>query len=264
VTSVRLEREDAVRVVTLDRAPRRNALSLEMLVELARVCGGIADDTEARAVVFRGAGRDFSVGADLKDPALARAAEAPIGERRRLLQAGPDLIRAVQAMPQTTIVAIHGYCLGGAGCLALACDLRVASRDMSFGMPEVLRGMNMSWRTVPLMVSTFGVTRTKELLLTGANVEADAALVWGLANRVVDGGAEEATAEAKRWAHEIARKVPPLSATMIKETINAVAGAHTPIVHMDTDQYIVTQQTEDFAEAVAAFLGKREPEFKGR
>jgi enoyl-CoA hydratase/carnithine racemase len=148
--------------------------------------------------------------------------------------------------------------------LALACDLRVVARDIKFGMPESLRGMIMSWRTVPLMVATFGVTRTKELLLTGSYVEADGALLWGLANRVVEGTGDEVYTEALRWAEQLAARVPPLVATMIKETVNAVANAHTPMVHMDTDQYMLAQHTEDFAEAIAAFSEKREPRFRGR
>ena len=264
MTDIALERDGAVAVVVLNRPERRNALSRAMILELRRVCDELAKETDTRVVVFRGLGKDFSVGVDLRDPEHARTAQAPLHERRRLLQAGPDLVRAVQALPQTTIAALHGYCLGGAGCVALACDLRVAARDIKFGMPEALRGMIMSWRTVPLMVATFGVTRTKELLLTGSYVEADSALLWGLANRVVEGTGDEAYTEALRWAEHLAASVPPLVATMIKETVNAVANAHTPMVHMDTDQYMLAQLTEDFGEAIAAFSEKREPRFRGR
>jgi enoyl-CoA hydratase/carnithine racemase len=158
---------------------------------------------------------------------------------------------------------MHGYCLGGGGCVALACDLRVAAGDLRFGMPEVLRGMNMSWRTVPLMVAHFGPARTKELLITGKLLDAVQAERWGLANRVVTGGAKDAWREADSWAREILDSVPPVPASMVKETVNAVANAATPMVHMDMDQFMLTQSTEDFREAVLAFLDKRKPRFSG-
>lgn len=259
-----IEKDGPVCTVTLNRAERRNALPRSLLLEIARACDSLAADTTIRVVVFRGEGKDFSVGMDLKDPELASLAQAPLGDRRRALMAGPGMVRAVQALPQTTIAALHGNCLGGGGCLALACDLRVVAEDLRFGMPEVLRGMNMSWRTVPLMVATFGVTRTKELLLTGALVTAGQALVWGLANRVVPGSGPEAHAEANAWARELASRVPPLAATMIKESVNAVANAHTAMVHMDTDQFLLAQHTDDFAESIAAFMAKRPPEYQGR
>jgi enoyl-CoA hydratase/carnithine racemase len=191
-------------------------------------------------------------------------AREPIARRRMLLQLGPRLVEAIQALPQVSIAAMHGHCLGGGGCIPLACDLRIAANDLRFGMPEVLRGMTMSWRTVPLMVAHFGPARTKELLITGRFLGALEAMNWGLANRIVDGGRETAWQDADRWAAEILETVPPVQATMVKETVNAIANAATPMVHMDTDQFILAQSTDDFREAVLAFIEKRKPEYKGR
>lgn len=264
MSEVEVAKSGHVATVTLNRPERRNALSRSLMESIIAACEKLRRDDEARVVVIQASGRDFSVGVDLHDPVLAAVAQAPIGERRRLLQVGPEMVRSIQALPQTTIAAMHGYCLGGGGCVALACDLRVVGSDLRFGMPEVLRGMNMSWRTVPLMVATFGATRTKELLLTKCYVESDRALIWGLANRTIDGSGPEVQAAAGTWAREIAASVPPIAATMIKETVNAVANAHTAMVHMDTDQYILAQHTDDFREAVAAFLEKRDPEYRGR
>jgi len=259
-----VERTEHVARVTIDRSERRNALTRALLRGLADVAGELGADPSIRVVVFEGRGGDFSVGMDLKDPELANAMQAPLGERRRILKAGPRMVDAIQAMPQTTVAAMHGYCLGGGGCVALACDLRVAATDLRFGMPEALRGMNMSWHSVPLMVATFGPARTKELLLTQRYLSADEGQLWGLVNRVVAGGGDEARAEALRWAQEIAETVPPLAATMIKETVNATANALTPLVHMDTDQFLLTQMTDDFRESVSAFMEKRKPSFRGQ
>jgi enoyl-CoA hydratase/carnithine racemase len=261
---VRITIDDTVATITLARPDRRNRLTKTMLEAVLAQCTALRDDLDVRAIVVRGEGRDFSTGVDLADPGMRAMATEPIGRRRRTLLLGPRVVEAIQALPQTTIAAMHGYCLGGGGCLALACDLRVAAADLRFGMPEVLRGMNMSWRTVPLMVAHFGPARTKELLITGRHVDADEAIVWGLANRIVAAGAEAVRAEATAWAQEIARTVPPIAASMVKQTVNAVANANTALVHMDTDQYILAQMTDDFREAVSAFLDKRDPEYKGR
>lgn len=259
-----VETNGAIATMTLNRPERRNALSKKLMEAILDACQRMRDDTAIRIVVFEAAGDDFSVGVDLTDPDIRSMAQMPVGQRRRALWLGPDMVRAIQELPQTTIVAMQGYCLGGGGCIALACDLRVAASTLAFGMPEVLRGMTMTWRTVPLMVAHFGPARTKELLLTGKFVGPAEAITWGLANRVVEGTAAEAHAEAARWAAELAEAVPPVTASMVKQTVNAVANAHTSMVHMDTDQYILSQQTDDFREAVTAFLEKRKPRFEGR
>jgi enoyl-CoA hydratase/carnithine racemase len=238
-------------------------MSRALLDSMIDTCEALRADSFARIVVIRAAGTDFSVGVDLKDPENAKISQAPLGERRRLLQLGPRLMAAVQMLPQTTICALQGQCLGGASCLALACDLRLAGSDLRFGMPEVLRGMTMSWRSVPLMVEHFGPARTKELLLTGRSIDAHEALAWGLANRLITGGVEALHRATQDWAHELSATVPPLAATMVKDTVNAIANFRTPLVHMDTEQYLVAQATEDHRESVAAFLQKRTPSFKG-
>ncbi len=256
--------EPGVALVTIDRAEARNRLSRAMLEGLRQTCQQLADDEDLRVVVMCGRGRDFSVGVDLDDKELNSMVKADLGQRRRMVQTGPRLVAALQAMPQTTIVAMQGHCLGGAGCIALAADLRVAGADLKFGMPEVLRGMNMSWHSVPLMVAHFGPSRTKDLLLTGRFVEAEEAVSWGLANRLAGAGDAAVHETALLWARELASGVPPMAASMIKETVNAVANAHTAMVHMDADQFLLAQTSEDFREAMLAFLDKRSPEFKGR
>ncbi len=263
-SAIAVRREGTIAIVTLARPEARNRLSKAMLDRLVEVFGRLRDDEELRVVVLDAAGTDFSAGVDLRDPELTALASAPIPERKRALQSGPRVVAAIQALPQITICAAQGYCLGGAVCLLLACDLRVAAGDLRLGTPEILRGMNMSWRSVPLLVAQIGPARAKELLLTGGMIDAGTAQAWGLVNRVVEGTAEDARLAARNWAEELVGTVPPAAAWMIKDTVNAIANAHTPMVHMDTDQFILSQMTEDFQEAVRAFLEKREPKFRGR
>ncbi len=259
-----ISKNDGYTTLTLSRAAKRNALSADLMEAFIETCEVLRDDADTRVVVVAADGKDFSVGIDLTDDRIREVAAQPLARRRRSLQLGPRLLQAIQDLPQTTIAAMHGYCLGGGGCIPLACDLRVAAADLKFGMPEVLRGMTMTWGTVPLLVSHLGPSRTKELLMTPLLVDADTAVAWGLANRRTDGSSEEARQEAERWAGELVEQVPPITASMIKQTVNAVANVHRPLVHMETDQYILAQTTGDFAEAIMAFMEKRPPKFEGR
>lgn len=261
---LRLGIAGAIATLTLDRPAKRNALSRALMEGIIETCAALRQRDDVHVVVVQGAGVDFSAGADLTDPGMLAIARAPLGERRRLLEIGPRMVHAVQDLPQLTIAAMQGNCLGGGGCLALACDLRIAAADLRFGMPEVQRGMNMSWHSVPLMVAHFGPARTKELLVAGRLVDAPSAVAWGLANRTTEAGPEAVHAAAAAWAAELAERTPPIQATMVKETVNAVANASTPLVHMDRDQFILAQTSEDFGEAVRAFLEKRAPRFQGR
>lgn len=258
------ERYGTLATITLNRPELGNRVSQALINGIIQSCRRLADDSEVRVVSFLANGRDFSVGSDLADPETLRIAAAPVAERRRLLRAGPDMVRAIQELPQITVVAMHGHCLGAGGCIALACDLRVAASDLRFAMPEVLRGMNMSWHSLALMVEHFGPARTKELLVTNCSLDAEKSLAWGLANRVVEGGERQAKDAATRWASEISDGVPPVPASMVKQSINAIANSRTGMMHMDADQFILAQLTEDFVESITAFKEKRKPCYKGR
>lgn len=261
---IRTEIDGPIATILLNRPAKRNRLSRDMLEQVVAACEALATNPQVRIVVVGANGPDFSTGVDLADPGMREIAAAPIGSRRSQLQLGPRVVRAVRELPQVTVAAMHGYCLGGGGCIALACDLRVAAEDLRFGMPEVQRGMTMSWRTVHLMVAHFGPARTKEILISGKLLDAATAVAWGLANRTAAAGSDAARQVATEWASELAREVPPIQATMVKETVDAIVDLAKPVVHMDTDQFILSQMTEDAREAVLAFLEKRKPGYAGR
>ncbi len=129
-------------------------------------------------------------------------------------------------------------------------------------LPEIPLGMNMSWHTIPRLVSLIGPSRTKQFVIFGEKVGAEKALAWGLADEVVPDG--DTLACAREWAERLA-KLPPNAIRMGKQQVNGAATAlHQATTFMDIDQYALAATSEDYREAIIAFLEKREPKFTGR
>jgi enoyl-CoA hydratase/carnithine racemase len=258
---VTIARDGAVATVTMDRGDGRNALSRQLILEMTEAARSFADDLQTQAVIVTGKGA-FTAGADLKDPAMDRRRAAGLLERRHMVRIGPDMCDAWEKMEQVTIAAIEKYCIGGGGALAASCDFRIMTRSSHMRLPEIPLGMNMSWHAVPRLVSLIGPSRTKQFVIFGERIEADQALSWGLADEIVDDGT--ALDAALRWASKVA-KLPPNAVRMSKQGVNAAANAlHHATTFMDLDQYALATTSEDYREAIKAFLEKREPKFTGR
>ncbi len=258
---VTVAREGAIATVTMDRGDGRNALSRQLILELTKTARSFADDLQTQAVILTGKGA-FTAGADLKDPAMARWQANGLLERRHMTRIGPDLCDAWEKVEQVTICAIEKYCIGGGAALAASCDFRIMARASHMRLPEIPLGMNMSWHAVPRLVSLIGPSRTKQFVIFGEKVDAEQAHAWGLADDVAPDG--EAFATAQRWADKIA-KLPPNAVRMSKQSVNAAANAlHAATTFMDLDQYALATTSEDYKEAMRAFLEKREPKFTGR
>lgn len=258
---VTVARDGAIATVTMDRGDGRNALSRQLMLELTEAARGFADDLETQAVILTGA-RAFSAGADLKDPAMSRKAANGLLERRQMVKVGPDLCEAWEKVEQVTICAIERYVIGGAVAVAAACDFRIVAQNAVMRLPEVPLAMNMSWHAVPRLVTLMGPARAKRFILFGDNLNADHALAAGLADEIAPEG--EALAAARCWAEKIA-KLPPNAVRMTKQAVNATANAlHHATTFMDADQYVAATTSEDYREAIKAFLEKREPKFTGR
>lgn len=258
---ITVARESGVATVTIDRGDGRNALSRQLILDLTETARSFADDLETQAVIVTGKGA-FTAGADLKDPAMDRRKAAGLLERRHMVKIGPDMCDAWEKVEQVTICAIEKYCIGGGVALAGACDFRVMGEGATMRLPEIPLGMNMSWHAVPRLVSLIGPARTKRFVIYGENVSAAEALAWGLADEIApDGGA---LAAARVWAQKTAR-LPPNAVRMTKQSVNAAASAlHHATTYMDLDQYALATTSEDYREAIKAFLEKREPKFTGR
>jgi enoyl-CoA hydratase/carnithine racemase len=263
--AVTLEHRGAIAIITLARPERRNALTQAMLAELERIADGLRIAADVRAVVLRGAGSDFSVGADIAemDARLAsfRATPAPLAEARRGAQLGARVMRALMGIDQPTICALQGVATGGATCIATACDIRIAAAGARLGYGEVKIGIPLMWNALGPLVALVGPARAKRLVMTGALVPAETLAAWGLVDELV--APAELEARALALAAEFAA-LPPLAVQMIKRSINAVAHAlDAAVLHADADQWLLATQGADFAEALAAFRERRPGRFTG-
>ena len=259
--AISFEVRDHIAIISLARAERRNALTAAMLAELERIADGLRTGGDVRAVVLRGEGSDFSVGADIGEMEERRAQPAPLAEARRAAQLGARVMRAVMGIDQPTICVLKGVATGGATCLATACDFRIAESGARLGYGEVRIGIPLMWNALGPLVALIGPARAKRMVMGGALFGAETMAAWGLVDELVPAGEGEARALA--LALELAA-LPPLAVQMIKRSINAVAHAlDAAVLHADADQWLLATQGADFAEAIAAFREKRAGRFTG-
>jgi enoyl-CoA hydratase len=216
-TTIRCEREGPLFWITLNRPDKLNAISQTMVAELNRALDEGERDEQVRVILVKGEGRAFSAGFDLEPGAaddLTR--EEEVAALRKELRDDFDLIMRFWDSPKPTIAAVHGYCLGGAFELAIACDLTIAARGCRLGEPEVKFGSGIVALLLPFLC---GTKRARELLYTGNDrVTPEQAEAWGLVNRVTD--PETLVHEARGLAREIARN-DQLAVRLTKHALNS-------------------------------------------
>ena len=261
VDFVSIERQGRIAVVRFDRGQPANPLSYAAMRELTSAARSFDDDPEVSAIVLTGRADNFSMGADLKDAENIGLRSAPMAHRRLALMTGARLCRAWEDVQALTISSIEGWCVGGGVALAVSTDLRVIGASGGMYVPEIERGMNMSWGSVPRITNLVGPARAKRIVVLAEKIMAERAVAWGLADEVAaDGNSfEMAMAMAERAA-----ALPPVAVRMCKQDINAYANALAHVAaHSDYDQYALAQSGKDFEEGVASFLEKRPPRYTG-
>jgi enoyl-CoA hydratase len=252
---IRVDREDAVAVVTVDRQDALNALDVATLTELRDRLRELAGDDGVRAVILTGAGeKAFVAGADIK-----YMSGLDVGQAKEWGALGHEAGRLLETMPKPTIAAVNGFALGGGCELALACDIRYAASNAKLGQPEVNLGIIPGWGGTQRLARVCGLGVAKELIFTGRVVDADEALRIGLVNAVHDPVLDKARETAALLASK-----SPVALRLMKDLANrALGGDHAANLEAEGESFGELFSSEDAKEGLAAFVEKREPVFKG-
>ncbi|WP_295963665.1 enoyl-CoA hydratase-related protein [uncultured Xanthomonas sp.] len=255
-TPVLADTQGAIRILTVNRADKLNALNRQVLQALDAAFAAAADDPQIRVVVLTGAGeKAFVAGAD-----IAEMNELTPVQGRDFSQLGQRLMRRIERMPKPVLAMVNGFALGGGLELAMACHLRVAAEGARLGQPEINLGLIPGFGGTQRLLRLVGRAAALELCLLGAPIDAARALQLGLVNRVVAAGELQAT--TLQLAQQLA-DAAPLALRGILDAIQI--GGESAIeqgLEYETAQFGLLFSSEDMREGTRAFLERRPPQFR--
>jgi enoyl-CoA hydratase len=252
------EKSEKIAVITLNRPKSMNALNSQIFTELHHVLSEIDGDEDVKVVILAGNEKFFAAGADITE--FGEIA-APV-DAHRFLKNAQAVYNRIEDLEKPVIAAVSGFALGGGCELTLACDLRIAAENATFGQPEIRIGIIPGAGGTQRLPRIIGVTRAKELLYTGDFIDAQEAYRIGLVNKVVP--TASLMEEAKKMAGKIARQ-PGFALKITKIAVNDG-------MNMDMKSAMAYEarcfemlfSTADQKEGVRAFVEKRKPVFTNR
>jgi enoyl-CoA hydratase len=249
---------DGIATITFNRPKVLNAMSLEVITELAHVLKVCAQDNLVKALILTGAGeKAFVAGADISQMQNSTPVEI-----LQLMEMGQDTLRFLETMAKPSIAAINGFALGGGTEIALACDIRIAAENAMFGQPEILIGILPGWGGTQRLPRLVGMGIAKEMILSGAQISAQRAYEIGLVNKVVP--ATELLAQAGKMAKKFT-SLPGFALKMAKNSINyGFDMSLDNAVKLELSAISQCFSTQDQKEGMKAFLEKRKPNFIGK
>jgi len=253
--SVKTSVTGQVALCRLHRPEARNALSAELMEELAGALEGFDADPGVRCIVIAGGDEAFAAGADI-------AALAERSFQEALVHPSAAFWTRVAACRTPLVAAVSGWALGGGCELALLCDMIVASETAEFGLPEVTLGIIPGGGGTQRLARVVGKQRAMELVLTGRRFGAEEALRMGLVNQLTGKG--EWLQRAIELAGVVARR-PPIAVRLAKQAVLAADQSSLAAgLEHERRLYEIAMATEDRVEGMQAFLEKRKPQFQGR
>ncbi len=255
--AVLLEKDGPLGYLTLNRPEKRNALSLDVMTEMIEKLDRVAEDRDVSVVVIKGNGPVLSAGHDIRE----MAGNKDVSRLRKIFTTCNSMMLKLHQLPQPVIAQVHGIATA-AGCqMVAACDMAIAESGARFATPGVKIGLFCSTPMVPL-VRVIGRRRAMEMLMTGRFISAVEAERFGLVNRVVP--ADQLAEETRKLAREIAQYSPytlSLGKRAFYEQVDldeqAAYGYAKEVIAMNC-------LAEDAQEGMAAFLEKRQPQWKNR
>ena len=232
---LKLEKKNKISYVSFKRTKSLNALNSQTLKELIDLNKELESDSKTKVVVYRSEGKNFSAGADIKEK-QKKLSKLELWKSNL----GKEAIESILNINQITIASLRGYCLGGAACIASACDFRIASETTLVAYPEIDLGMNLNWFGLPLLLRLIGPSKTKKMVISGEIENANDLFKWGFIDDLSkDEDLDKKTvALAKKYALK-----PALPSQMIKRSVNALTYQNDQaIMHMDYDQFLLSRE----------------------
>lgn len=257
--AIKLTRVEEFALIRLNRPKALNALSFALVRDLARAFDEAAA-SDARALIITGAGeKAFCAGAD-----IAELGGRTLMEQKRGAELGQATFAMLDRLPIPSLAIVNGYAFGGGLELALACTFRLVTPNAKLGTPEIKLGLLPGYGGTQRLPRIVGEARALEMVLTGKSVDAQLAVAWGLASRIVEGDEKTVLEQGMAFAREFSSySLPVLS--LAREAVRRALD--TPLhegLKIEADLSTLAFNTEDAAEGTAAFLEKRKPKFKDR
>ena len=249
--------DEGIGIIQLNRPKAMNAVDALLLGELLQALEEMEQDAETRVIIITGSDKVFAAGADIK----AAVGLTPF-EAREFLNLVHRTIFKIEENSKPVISAVCGFALGGGMELVMACDIKVAAENATFGLPEINLGIYPGGGGTQRLPRLIGMAYAKELILTGEFITGEKALEIGLVNYLVP--AEEVLDTAKKVARKLASK-PPLALKLAKNALNSSMNSDIKTgCQIEQDGWAMLFASEDQKEGMQAFLENRKPIFKGR
>jgi len=256
------QQRDTIFEIILNRPDKRNAMNAELVAGLDTAVQTANRTSGIRAVIIRGEGKAFSAGIDVSTLLGLAQTYGPHWQQR--MRSITDDFQAVftrlERLELPTIALLHGYCLGLAMELALACDIRIAAEGTQMGLPETRLGIIPDVGGTTRLTRLVGAARAKELIFTGRHFDMAYAERWGIVNYVLP--EDQLMAKAEALAAEI-NQAAPLAVGMAKRVIDGLSDIDRGLMLEGWAQSQL-MSSEDFLEGAQSFMMKRPPQFKGK
>jgi len=253
---IKINNKNGISEITIDRPEALNAMNQEVVAEFTRVLQAALSDKETGIIIITGAGdKAFIAGADIKAMQKMTAEEALIYGK-----AGQKLTILIESSPKPVIAAVNGFALGGGCEIAMACHIRIASENATFGQPEVMLGLLPGWGGTQRLPKIIGVGRANELITTGKIINAEEALRIGLVNVVAP--QDELLMSARKMASTILRNGPRAIASSLHCIQEGLAVPIKEGMEIEVQEFSKLFQHDERMEGLTAFIEKRPADFR--